>query len=187
MAVLSGFLLSLIVLVAVVRKAWVAHRYAKLEKQHSGVFEKLIHRHIYQNPDLYQLRIPYIDLPLDEFRHYKLSDRQVRKVLVGVMLRCCEQFPGEKKRLLKKLYKDLDLELYTIIELDLLKGDEYIASLEELKAMEIALDPSRIKPFLRSKNVRVRRATRRYLRSMKGFTSDFALEEHEQSAEAVLA
>ncbi len=180
-------LFVMFILSATLRKAWKDHRYSRLEKRHSGQFEELIRQHVYHNPDLYQLRIPYIDLPLDEFRHYKLEDRQVRKVLVSVMLKCAEQFPGEKKRLLKKLYKDLDLELYTIIELDLLKGEEYVASLEELMAMEVELDSAKIKPFLKSRNVRIRTATRQYLRSMKNFTHDFSLEEYERGEAAVPA
>lgn len=174
-------LFVLAILIGTSRKAWMDYRYSALEKRHSPVFEELIHRHVYHNPDLYQLRVPYIDLPLDEFRHYKLQDRQVRKVLVKVMLKCCAQFPGEKKLLLKKLYKDLDLELYTIIELNLLKGEEYVASLEELMTMEVELDSAEIKPFLKSRNVRIRSVTRQYIRSMKNFTRDFSLEEYERA------
>lgn len=180
-------LFVLAVLIGTSRKAWMDYRYSTLEKRHSPAFEELIKRHVYHNPDLYQLRVPYIDIPLDEFRHYKLQDRHIRKILVNVMLKCCEQFPGEKKRLLKKLYRDLDLELYTIIELSLMKGEEYVASLEELKAMEIQLDSAKIKPFLKSRNVRVRSATRQYIRSMRTFTRDFSLEEYERGEVAVQA
>lgn len=181
------YFLLLALLVGGCLKAWIPHRYRKLEQQYTPVFQDLIHQHVYLNPDLYQVRIAYIDLPLDEFRKQDLENRDVRKILVNILLKCCEQFPGEKKRLLKKLYRDLDLELYTIIELNFLKGEDYVAAVNELMAMEVEMDTAKIDPFLKSSNSRIRAVTRAYLRSMKNFSCEFSLEEYEGGDSAVLA
>src|SRR5690606_18016867 len=167
-------------------KAWISHRYRLLEKQYNPLFQDLIHRHIYLNPDLYRLRTSYIDLALDDFRKHGLDNRDVRKILVDMLLKCREHFPGEKKRLLKKLYRDLDLELYTIIELNFLKGEDYVAAVNELMLMEVEIDTTKINPFLKSSDSRIRSVTRAYLASMKNFSREFSLEEYERGESAVL-
>ena len=103
-----------------------------------------------------------------------------------MLLKCREHFPGEKKRLLKKLYRDLDLELYTIIELNFLKGEDYVAAVNELMLMEVEIDTTKINPFLKSSDSRIRSVTRAYLASMKNFSREFSLEEYERGESAVL-
>jgi len=138
----------------------------KFETKYTPIFKELIDEHIYSNSKLYLSNIEHIDLPLGEFKIYDLRLRRVRCVLVKTILECLTQFPGEKKKLLKKLYLDLDLELYTIMELNILKGDALASAIKELSDMDIIMEEYKIVQFLEHKNPAVRKTARIYIQKL---------------------
>lgn len=139
----------------------------RLSNKYTPIFRDLLHEHIYSNQQLYSTNLQHIKLPLDKFKMYNLSRRPIRQVLVNSIVDCRSQFPGEKKKLLKKLYKDLDLELYTILDLDTFKGKYLVAALEELMVMDIIVDEQIIAKFLTHKEVEVQKITEKYLQKIQ--------------------
>lgn len=138
----------------------------RLKLEYQPLFKGLINKYVYSNPKLYRIDSQYIDLPLDEFKKYHLSYRGIRKILVDEILECHRKYPEEKRRLLKKLYEDLDLDLCTIIDLNLLRGNSLALAIDELSNMEIVVEECRITKFLKHKNSAVQSATRIYLLRM---------------------
>jgi len=146
---------------------WVKLVNDRLAFKYQPLFKDLLHKHIYSNQKLYSTNLQNINLPLGEFREYDLSRRSIRQVLVNAILDCRRQFPGEKKKLLRKLYKDLDLELYTILDLDTLKGPSLISAIEELMVMDIIVDESIMTRFLTHKEIAVQKVTEKYLQKIQ--------------------
>jgi len=139
----------------------------RLAFKYQPLFKDLLHKHIYSNQNLYNTNIQNINLPLGEFREHNLSRRSIRQVLVNTILDCRRQFPGEKKKLLRKLYKDLDLELYAILDLDTLKGKSLVSAIEELMVMDIVVDESIMTRFLTHKEIAVQKVTEKYLQRIQ--------------------
>lgn len=138
----------------------------KLETKYTQIFKHLINKHIYSNQQLYLKNTDHINLPLSEFRAHGLHLKSIRKILVKTILQYLTQFPGEKKKLLKRLYKDLDLELYTLIELNTLKGEALVLAINELAEMGVVVEEFHDNCFLEHKDLAVRKAIEAYIQKM---------------------
>jgi|GEM_PF-1577759 len=138
----------------------------KLETKYTSIFRQLINKHIYSNKQLYLKDTDHIDLPLNEFRVHSIHLKSIRKVLVKIILESLPQFPGEKNKLLKRLYKDLDLELYTLVEINTLKGDALVLAINELAAIGVAVEEFQDNHFLRHKDLAVRNAIEAYIQKV---------------------
>src|SRR5690606_20993918 len=123
------------------------------------------------NPSVYLVDPRYIDLPLTEFKKYPLENREIRKILVYSILECYRSYPDEKRRLLRKLYEDLDLDLFAIINLNSLRTDSLISAIDELASMEVFVEKYRMLKFLKHRNSAVRCAARVYLLRTLGLHS----------------
>jgi len=150
---------------------WIFLQYRKIENQkietkYTRIFRELINKHVYSNQQLYLKNVDHIDLPLGEFRAYGLHLKSIRKILVKTILDYLTQFPGEKKKLLKRLYKDLDLELYTLVELNTLKGDALVLAINELGATGVIVEEFQDSRFLEHKDLAVRKAIEAYIQKM---------------------
>lgn len=136
---------------------------ARLQSKYRPLFVKLIDKHIFSNEELYTASFHLVSLPLKEFRKHNLSQKEVRKILVSVIVDLHSKFPGDKARLLRKLYKDLDFELYAMVGLETLKGKQLILVIEELLAMDIIVEEFLIVKLLAYKDRGVQEVANRYL------------------------
>lgn len=132
-------------------------------RKYNDRFRELIHFNVHSNKDLYRMDTQYIELPLDEFRKLNLKNRYVRNVLSEVIWELNTEYPGEKKKLLRKLYRDLDLELYLLAELNISSTRQLTRSLHHLLDLEVEVDPKRLKFLLAHKDFAVRRKTMQYI------------------------
>lgn len=136
----------------------------KCQRKYGEQFKKMIHSSVYLNKELYILETNNIELPLTEFQQYDLKKRHVRKVLSDAILELNRKYPGEKRNLLRKLYQDLDLEIYLLLDLELDNAEELAESIHNLLELEIDVEYTRVRRFLRHRSPMVRKATKQYVR-----------------------
>lgn len=141
---------------------------ARLEAKYRPLFVSLINKHIFSNEEMYTASFHLVSLPLKEFRKHNLAQKEVRKILVSVIVDFHNKFPGDRARLLRKLYKDLDFELHAMVGLETLKGKQLILVVEELIAMDIIVDESFMEKLKACKDLGVQAVASRYLSKVKG-------------------
>lgn len=126
------------------------------------VFRELIKRHLIPDRNVYKYDWQPVVIPLEDFRKYNLGNKSIRSALVHTILEIYAVSNSQKRTSLRKLYRDLDLELYTIMELKTLKGDDLALAIKELAEMDILVEKHRMRRFLKHKSPRIRKITRTY-------------------------
>ena len=105
-------------------------------------------------------------IPLDDFTKFDLGRKSIRSALVHTILEFFASSSDQKRASLRKLYKDLDLELYTIIELKTLKGNDLALAIRELAEMGIFVEKGRMREFLKHRSPMIRNTAKTYFQKI---------------------
>lgn len=144
----------------------IKRRSALLVEKYQTIFRALIKKHLEPDRNLHKYEWQPVSIPLKDFKRYNMDRKSIRTALVHTILELFASSSHTKRASLTKLYRDLDLELYTIMELKMLKGEDLALAIKELAEMDIVVEKHRMRKFLKHKCPRIRKITKTYFQKI---------------------